>query len=211
MDGTLVDSTAIVERAWGWWARRHNIPLDELLTFSHGRPTIETMRHYRPGVDNGLDLAEMIVYEEAQTDGIVPIPGAIAAVAAVAGSPWAVVTSANRNLAEIRLGLAGLPVPKVLVATDDIQCGKPHPECFLLAANRLGVDPSACLVFEDTGPGVNAGLRAGMKVVGLLTTVPRDQLATPYLIRDFRDVSITRTSSGLEVLIACDRPCDRRL
>src|SRR5690242_4161467 len=56
MDGTLVDSTRVVELAWGWWAARHQIPLDAVLAFSHGRPTIDTMEHFRPGRDHTAEL-----------------------------------------------------------------------------------------------------------------------------------------------------------
>lgn len=56
MDGTLVDSTQVVERAWGLWAARHNIPLKDVLYFSHGRPTISTLEHFLPGCDHSAEL-----------------------------------------------------------------------------------------------------------------------------------------------------------
>jgi len=46
MDGTLVDSTGVVERAWGWWAARHSIPLEAVLSFAYGRLRIATMDRY---------------------------------------------------------------------------------------------------------------------------------------------------------------------
>src|SRR5271163_436431 len=64
MDGTLVDSTAVVERAWAWWAKRHHLPLDEILRFSHGRPTLSTFERFTPGADHALELEEMLAYEE---------------------------------------------------------------------------------------------------------------------------------------------------
>ena len=201
MDGTIVDSTAIVERAWGWWATRHGISLKEILDFSHGRPTADTMKHFLPGVDSSADLEEMKVWEEEARDGIVAVPGAVDAVREASKGLWAVVTSAPRRLAEIRMAIAGLPEPKVLIAVEDIERGKPDPEGFLLAAHALGVSAADCLVFEDTGPGVKAGLRAGMQVVGLLTTVPREQLSSELVVRDFRDVSIVRRGAGFEVTL----------
>jgi sugar-phosphatase len=112
-----------------------------------------------------------------------------------------VVTSAPRRLAEIRIAVAGFPRPKILVAVEDIERGKPDPEGFLKAANELGVAPADCLVFEDTGPGVEAGLHAGMQVVGVLTTVTREQLSTNLVIRDFRDVAISWRLGGFDVSI----------
>ncbi len=96
---------------------------------------------------------------------------------------------------------AGLPLPKVIVAVDEIQNGKPHPEGFLCAADRLGVPPNECLVFEDTRPGIDAGLNAGMQVVAILTTVPARELRHRPLIRDFRDVTIWPEGERLNVEI----------
>jgi sugar-phosphatase len=190
MDGTLVDSTHVVESAWGRWAERHKIPLRNVLAFSHGRPTDATMEHFFPGRDHTPELEEMARYEETYFDGIVAVPGAIELVGALRGHPWAIVTSAWRTLAEARTLAAGLPLPNVLVPVDEIRKGKPHPEGYLSAAERLGVPPGSCVVFEDTRPGVEAGLNAGMQVVALSTTVPATQLDHRPLIRDFRDVTV---------------------
>jgi sugar-phosphatase len=83
-----------------------------------------------------------------------------------------------------------LPLPKVIVPSDEIRNGKPDPEGFLRAAERLGVPHGECLVFEDTRPGIEAGMNAGIRVVALLTTVASDQLNHSPLIRDFRDVAV---------------------
>jgi mannitol-1-/sugar-/sorbitol-6-phosphatase len=199
MDGTLVDSTAIVEGAWGWWAKRHGIPLGEVLQFSHGRPTLATMERFLPGRDHTAELVEMSMFEETQLEGLIPVPGAIRAVQSVQGVAWAVVTSAPRRLAEIRLQSTGFPLPEVLVPADEIERGKPDPQGFLLASHHLGIAAGDCLVFEDTQPGLDAGVRAGMQPVALLTTFGRDQLSTEWAVRDFNDVSITR--KGDELLV----------
>jgi mannitol-1-/sugar-/sorbitol-6-phosphatase len=190
MDGTLVDSTHVVESAWDWWAKRHRIPLEAVLSFSHGRPSIATMEHFWPGRDHTEELEEMARYEERELNGIHAVAGAADVVRALHNQPWAVVTSAWRTLAEARLTAAGLPVPTVLVPVDEIGKGKPDPEGFLSAAALLGVQPDECLVFEDTRPGIHAGINAGMQVVGILTTVSADELNHRPLIRDFRDVTI---------------------
>ncbi len=200
MDGTLVDSTAIVERAWAWWAKRHQLPRETILRFSHGRPTVNTFEHFLPGVDHTSELAEMLAFEETELDGICAVPGAQLVVQAAQLGTWAVVTSAPETLAVTRIIAAGLPVPKVLISIDQIHHGKPDPEGFLLAAEKLGVHPKDCLVFEDTRPGIEAGLNAGMQVVGLLTTMAADALAHHSLTKDFRDVRVTALTDGFEVL-----------
>jgi sugar-phosphatase len=205
MDGTLVDSTRVVERAWSRWATRHDIPLDVVLSFSHGRPSIATMEHFFPGRDHALEQEEMARFEETEFEGIVAVPGALAAIHALGDLPWAIVTSAWRSLAESRLKAAGLPLPKLLVPIDEIGRGKPDPEGFLEAAKRLFVPPKDCIVFEDTRPGIEAGLSAGMQVVGLLTTVPAQQLYHRPLVRNFLDITIVRAMGDIRIEIVTDQ------
>jgi HAD superfamily hydrolase (TIGR01509 family) len=82
------------------------------------------------------------------------------------GLPWAVVTSADARLAEPTLRVAGID-PPLLITVADVVAGKPDPEGYLTAAARLGVDPSDCLVVEDTVPGAEAGRAAGATVAAL--------------------------------------------
>jgi sugar-phosphatase len=201
MDGTLVDSTQVVERAWGSWAARHNIPVKDVLSFSHGRPTISTLEHFLPGYDHSAELEELAHFEETQTEGILAVAGAAHVLHALQAQnhPWAVVTSAWRKLAEIRIMAAGLPLPAVIVPIDEIRNGKPDPEGFFQAAAHLGVAPEECIVFEDTRPGIDAGLNGGMQVVGLLTTCSPEQLRHRPLIGDFRDVDIRTEGSSLTI------------
>jgi len=195
MDGTLVNSNAVVERAWAYWARRHGLDLPELLHYSHGRPTLATMNYFgerfAPGRDWTSEADEMQRMEQEDLSGIRAIPGSAEILAQLDPDRWAVVTSAPRQLAESRIESAGLPLPRVLVPADEITNGKPHPEGYLKAAGLLGFKASECIVFEDTPPGVEAGLNAGMQVIGLLTTVSGDRLGTSHLIRDYFDLRIS--------------------
>jgi mannitol-1-/sugar-/sorbitol-6-phosphatase len=202
MDGTLVDSTAVVERAWGWWADRHRLPVAEILAFSHGRPTISTMEHFLPGIDVRAEAAEMERYEEDRTEGILAVDGANAAVSEAQKGAWAVVTSAPRLLAERRLAAAGFPLPRVLVPIDEIECGKPDPEGYLKAAKLLGIEPLDCAVFEDTRPGIEAAQAAGMTAIGLLTTFPAEALGCAWTIRDFCDIRLERAEPGFRISTA---------
>lgn len=201
MDGTLVDSTPVVERAWTWWAQRHQLSLTKVLLFSHGRPTAATFAQFLPGVDHTSELQEMLDFEETELSGIVPIPGAATVLRALTEEAWGVVTSATRKLAVTRIGVAGLPLPKVLIPVDEIQKGKPDPEGYLLAAQKLGVDSKDCIVFEDTSPGIQAGLNAGMRVVGLLTTMTAQNLLHQPLINNFLDVHVETLASGFEITL----------
>jgi sugar-phosphatase len=97
--------------------------------------------------------------------------------------PLAIVTSCPRNLAMARLRAAGLPQPEVLVTPECWLRGKPDPEPYQRGAQALGVPPSDCVVLEDAPSGVESGVRAGMRVVALLTTHRAEQLsgATFYI------------------------------
>lgn len=166
MDGTIVDSTAVVEIMWARLAQPHGLDLEEILAFSHGRQSRDTYaRFLPPGSDIGAAVAEHERAELTMTEGIVEIPGARAVLESLRGLPHAIVTSAPRDLAQQRITAAGLPLPPVLVTAEDVENGKPHPEGYLLAARLLGVDPTRCVVFEDADAGIRAGVASGATTV----------------------------------------------
>ncbi|GAA4535436.1 HAD-IA family hydrolase [Pseudonocardia xishanensis] len=172
MDGTLVDSDAAVERAWHTWAAEFRVDPAAVLAVAHGRPSEPTVREMRPDLDDAAVAAAAARQLELQYTDLVDvreIPGAhsLLRLLDVLGLPWAVVTSADRRLAAARLGAAGLPTPATLVTSEDISEGKPSPEGYLKAAAALGVEPAACLVVEDSDPGLAAGYGAGMRTAAL--------------------------------------------
>ncbi|MBH1935183.1 HAD-IA family hydrolase [Streptomyces sp. AV19] len=170
MDGTIVNSDAVVERCWRRWAEEHGLDADEALKVVHGRQGWATMAHLlpdRPMELNHEDNRRMLEAETADTDGVVPIGGAPAFMASLADVPHALVTSADRALAEARMGAAALPMPAVRVTAESVSASKPDPEGFLKGAAELGFAPSECVVLEDSEAGVAAGRAAGMRVVGV--------------------------------------------
>ncbi|MEV7005921.1 HAD-IA family hydrolase [Streptosporangium sp. NPDC051022] len=190
MDGTLVDSRECVERTWRDWCVRHRLDCDELLRLSHGRQNHDTIRMVAPHLQTDEELALLARAEEECRDGVVAVRGAARLLGGLAPRHWAVVTSAWRRLAEIRLGLAGLPVPPVLVTADEIRRGKPDPEGYLSAADHLGVDPAACVVVEDAPAGVEAGRAAGMHVIGVTTTFGPGLAGCEWYIDDFDALTV---------------------
>jgi sugar-phosphatase len=170
MDGTLVDSTAVVERLWIEWSDSHGVDPAQTLAIVHGRQGKDSMALLLPDRPHAVNIAEneqLLARETVELDGVVEIPGADALLAQLAGLPHALVTSATRELAEARMGAAGVRMPPVAVTAQDVTVGKPDPEVFLAAARLLRVDPAACVVIEDSENGIAAGLAAGMRVIGV--------------------------------------------
>ncbi|WP_431781792.1 HAD-IA family hydrolase [Streptomyces chumphonensis] len=170
MDGTLVDSDAVVERVWSEWAVRHGLDPRDVLPVVHGRQGWATMAELlpdRPLAEHHADNRALLAEETADTAGVVPVPGAARFLDAVRHVPHALVTSADAALAGSRMAAAGLRVPELRITAESVGLSKPDPEGFLKAAAALGVAPADCLVFEDSAAGVAAGRAAGMRVVGV--------------------------------------------
>lgn len=177
MDGTLTNSLATVERLWRIWSDRYDVPIEEVLQIIHGRPSAEATPILLPELTSAeqqqaADFIEDL--EVVDTEGVTAQPGAKEFLQSLTDLqvPHAVVTSATVALLESRMSAAGLPIPANRVTVELISNGKPDPECFLLAAQTLSVRPADCVVFEDSEAGIRAGLRAGMRVVGVGPDAP---------------------------------------
>lgn len=176
LDGVLIDSTPAVERVWRRWAVEHGFDPGEVIHRAHGRPSIVTIREYLP--DRNHDAENRIVEnsEIADLEGVVPLPGALELLTGLPPERWTIVTSCTRPLAEVRIRVAGLPVPKFIVTSSDVKHGKPHPEPYLAGASILGFPASTCVVFEDVPAGIRAGKSAEMKVVAIRSTAAESDL-----------------------------------
>lgn len=203
MDGTLVDSTDCVIRQWRRWAERHGLSLEQILSVSHGRLTLDTIRIVAPDLATTQEAEAFDREEVEDVDGIKAVNGASAFLGDLGDNQWAVVTSASRELARVRLLAAGLPIPKVLVSSEDVREGKPDPEGYLAAAELLGAVPKQCLAVEDSIAGVKAARRAGMSVVGITTTFPAEQLNADVCVADFSGIRVNKkgTDHGIRILV----------
>lgn len=137
----------------------------------------------------------------AHYDSHVPLlPGALDAVRRLAGRwPLGLASSSPRALIDIVLDRTGLAESfRATVSTEEVERGKPAPDGYLLAAERLGVEPSVCVAVEDSSNGLRSASAAGMRVIA----VPRpayppaaDALAlAAYVARDLGDLTVTRVS-----------------
>lgn len=183
MDGTLVDSDAAVERAWIGWADEYGINPAAALAIAHGSPADRTVRRLLPDLDNhavGLAAARQLALQYDDLSDVTPAVGAQLLLDTLdsLGLPWAVVTSADTRLATARLHAADIN-PPLLITAEDVATGKPDPEGYRLAATRLGIDPTRCLVVEDAEPGLRAARAAGAATAalkGLPADLPIDDL-----------------------------------
>ena len=203
MDGTLVDSTAVVERVWARFAERFGLDLADILKTSHGRRMEDSIVRFGPeGVDVAAVQKDLSEFEFATTEGVVAVPGAPEFVRSLPGDRIAVVTSAGRELAGMRLRSVDVPVPGVLVGAEDVTNGKPHPEPYATAAAALGVDAADTVVFEDADAGIESGLAAGMRVVVVGDAAGEIARDLPR-IRDYSQIGAT-VENGLITLTLVD-------
>ncbi|GAA2856687.1 HAD-IA family hydrolase [Microbacterium arabinogalactanolyticum] len=202
MDGTLVDSTAVVERLWLRWSEAHGLDPRRVLEVIHGRQGHQSMAILLPDRDHAINLAEnaeMLATETADVEGVVEIPGAAALLVALQDAPHAIVTSADVALMTARMHAAGLTAPAMTVTAESVSASKPDPEGFLLGARMLGIEPADCVVFEDSEAGVQAGLAAGMRVIGVGAHAHAH--GATFVVDDLTHVQVRTAQDGIELTL----------
>jgi sugar-phosphatase len=198
MDGTLIDSTPAVERAWATWAEEHGLTREDLAG-NHGVPSAGVVRKVLPDDQHDAAIDRINTLELEDVHDIVVLPGAAEALAALASTKNAIATSCTIPLARARIAAAHLVSPSVLVTADDVLHGKPAPDPFLEAAKRLGVDPTRCLVVEDAPAGLQAARAAGCFTLAVVTTTARDKLFADAVVDNLSAVTFEVTETGIRV------------
>lgn len=199
IDGTLVDSTPVVERTWRLWAESYGVDPEAILEVSHGRRSEDTIALFLPAeeVEAAADALEEL--ELGDVAGVTALPATVDLLGALPSERWAAVTSGTRLLMRERLSHAGLPIPEVLVAAEDVSVGKPDPQGYLKAAERLGHAPERCLVVEDAPAGIRAGVDSGATVLAVATSHDRAELeglGAVAVIDDLTSCVLESTSDG---------------
>jgi len=185
MDGVLVDSGPAHAASWRVLAQKHGIEMsDELFRRSFGQTSRDIIRSLWSD-DTGeedirrLDEEKEAIYRELITGQVPLTAGAPETLNALrqAGLVLAIATSGPRENVELVLSETALgPLFAAIVTGFDIEKGKPAPDCFLLAAQRAGLQPENCVVVEDAPVGIEAALAAGMKAIGFAGTHPAERL-----------------------------------
>jgi len=203
LDGVLVDSAECIEHHWRLWATRHALDVEALMAQLHGRRMVEVIRQNAPHLAAVEESARLAEEEGRDTNGVYEVDGAAALLRTLPPDAWAIVTSGNRITATIRIQHTNLPTPPILVTADEVTHGKPHPEPYLTAARRLGLDPGRCLVVEDAPAGIEAAHAAGMPALGLTTTHTATEMsAADALAMRLADVGIRVIGGKIRVEIA---------
>lgn len=188
MDGTMVDSMPWHARSWDAFGRSIGAapPGQDFFHRTTGMTALEVMRVF-VGVRPEAELRAMVAQKEAlYREMFAPhfreVRGfrAFADAARAAGIKVACATAGDAdNIAFVLANLGRTGFFDAVVGAHDVLRGKPHPDLFLLAARRMGVEPAECLVFEDAPHGIEAARRAGMKAVAIATTLPAEELGAP--------------------------------
>ncbi len=211
LDGTLADTEPLHFAAFAEVLAAEGIELTRVEYFTrligyndHDCFEAVLAENHRPaGNDKIRALVERKarVYQHMIENRDVLYPGAADFVRRCAERfPLLVVTGTLRAEAEMILGRAGLRALFLdVIAAEDVEHGKPEPDGFVLALGRLGfllrqrppIDPSECLVVEDTHAGVESARRAGMRVLALMHSAPEDELSGADVIRaSFADTDL---------------------
>jgi mannitol-1-/sugar-/sorbitol-6-phosphatase len=202
LDGTLVDSATRVERLWIEWSKRRGLDTASLLEIMHGRPAAETIRIVAPHLSVQDEYRVLEAEEIADMEGVRPYPSAGELLGTLSPGQWAIVTSGTKRVAEARMRHVGLPIPGTFITADDVKAGKPAPDGYLLAARRLHLDPSECVVIEDAPAGIQAGKTAGMRVIAVASTLTPEVLRqADVAVQHLTEIKLLNTSQGIQIRV----------
>lgn len=187
-DGVVIDSHAQHEESWNLLFAELGKPMPEGFfkrTFGMRNQQIIPMCFTFVAADDHAEIArlgdrkEELYREILRRDGIEPLPGVLPLLREMKalGHPRVVGSSTPRKNIEAVMAMAGLEgLFDDVVSAEDVTMGKPDPQVFLRAAEKISRDPARCVVFEDAFVGIEAGKRAGAKVVAVATTHPVESL-----------------------------------
>jgi beta-phosphoglucomutase-like phosphatase (HAD superfamily) len=210
MDGTMIDSMPWHAKSWLEFCKRHDIVTDvpDLLRRTTGRTGHECMRELFQREIEAEESLRLIhekeaIYRELFAPVFAEVSGfkSFAAQAVARGLKMGVGTAGDKhNIAFAFSHLKMETVPHAVVGGDEGLPGKPEPAIFLEAAQRMGTQASACIVFEDAPFGIEAARRAGMRAVAVCSSHSAEELAGDHVIASVRDYTELLNSNFLESL-----------
>ncbi len=194
-DGVVVDTEPIYDIFWNATAEKYKLGIDRFAQQIKGTTLPFIMEKYFAGFSE--EIRQQIVNDSLEYEKEMPfppMPGSLEFIRMLKEKQVNIGLVTSSEEAKVERAFDALSLRGVfdtVVTADRITKGKPDPTCYLLAASDLQVDPADCLVFEDSFAGIEAGTKAGMRVIGLSTTNPAESLKDKVyrVIPDFRNVT----------------------
>lgn len=201
MDGTMINNMAYHKKAWIEFCRRHGLDLteEEFKERFSGKKNDQILstifgRGLTAGEVSKYAAEKEGVYQELYRPDIREVEGLRDLISQLKerGIRLAIATTAPETNRRFGLEALGLGAEfEVILGDEHVSRGKPDPQIYLETANRLGLDPSQCIVFEDSPPGVESGKAAGMRVIGILTSHTPDDLSKADMhVKDFSQLEL---------------------
>lgn len=179
LDGVLIDSETLYTKFWDEVGRHHHLPSPTFAYDIKGTTLNDILTTYFPEPEVRRDVDRLL--HEFENEIVYPVfPGALEFVEMLRsrGVKTVIVTSSDNKKMDFLFGQhPDFPSHfDAIVTAADVTHSKPHPEPYLRGAEKAGVDVADCIVFEDSFQGIEAGKRAGAKVVAIATTNPAESL-----------------------------------
>lgn len=191
MDGTLVDNMGVHVEAWEAWHGQNALPFDRASFFAStaGRTNAEIVGALLPHLSAeeraALGAGKDELYRTLYAPRVEAVPGLQALLDEAGAADLAMTVATAAPPANADLVLDGLSIRRhfrAVLSPSMGYRGKPHPDLFLAAAEAMGVEPGACLVFEDAPLGIEAARAAGMRAVGVTTMLSAGELAADNVV-----------------------------
>lgn len=199
-DGVLIDSEPVYERHWKEWADERGASYEHIISIHQGIPAIRTIGIVAPHLDAVHEVEQFQLRCINDLEGLVGHNGVKVLLESLPADRWAIATSSYRNIVSSQLKYLDLPTPRVLVTVEDVEHGKPAPDPYLQAAEKLGFPISECIVIEDSLAGIDAGKKAGARVIAVATTKLATELQqADVIVSHFADLDIKPGKSAIEI------------
>ncbi len=196
-DGVIIDSHNQHEKSWSKLAEEENEVLpDNFFKMTFGMRNENIIPNFfgnwidvtnQEEVTRLADRKEEIYREIIISDGIEPLPGVRDLLQSLKSEEIACSIASSTPIANIETVMGMIELSDyfdAITAAEDVSNGKPNPEVFLKAAEKIKVDPKHCVVFEDAHVGIEAGLAANMQIIAVATTHPVESLGNAHMVTE---------------------------
>lgn len=204
MDGVLVDTVGFHFRAWKRMFEEHGRPfsMEDYKAKVDGIPRRDGARAILPNLtdaelERACEIKQGYFLATLDKEPVPAYPGTVALIRDIrASGRKAALISSSKNLPRIIKAAGVEGIWDAIVSGTEVTKGKPDPQVFLMAAERIGVPAARCVVFEDAGQGIEAARRAGMRCVGIDRHDDPGRLGkADFIVKDLAEVTLARVAA----------------